>query len=346
MRGLLVCAISALCPLAAVGEPADPELTAALQVGCVVPTTAVAVPAGAFATEAEMVATASSFKARDAEATTYARCVNDAAARMLVDAALPEPRRSAVQAAQGELIDAAIVPVERIAADFNRQLRCFRGRELGVSSCMTPAALPPGSTPPKPIHVSRRAASAMGNCYPVEARSDGNEGQLMMLVLVGEDGTVKKTQLPEGIVDWQRKAADCLAGKMRYEPARLADGKPFPAVAIVPITFSLASDLADYASVVYSKLASTEEEMAQIHRSCYPVELLPSGLSGEVLYRVRLSALGRVTKLELLRSSGDTRIDEAGRCIVEGYEFEPARRGGRPLVSTFPWSVKVLPPKP
>lgn len=346
MRGFLVCAIGALYPLAAFGESADPELTAALQVGCVVPTTAVTVPAGATATEAEMVATASAFKARDAEATAYARCVDDAAARMLADDALPEARRSAVQAAQGQLVDAAIVPVERIAADFNRQLRCFRGRDLGASPCMTPAALPPGSTPPKAIPSSRRAESARDNCYPDEARRDGNEGQLMMLVLVGEDGTIKRSRLPEGAVDWQRKAAECLAGKMRYEPARLADGTPFPAVAIVPITFSLASDLADYAPVVYAKPASTEEEIAQIHRSCYPVELLPSGLSGEVLYRIRLSALGRVTKLELLRSSGDARIDEAGRCIVEGYEFEPARRGGRPLVSTFPWTVKVLPPKP
>ncbi len=344
MRGFLVCAIGALCPLAAVGEPADADLTAVLQAGCVVPTTAVTVPDGSTAAEPEMIAAASAIKRRDAEATAYARCVNDAAARMLSDAALPESRRGAVQATQRELVDAAVVPVEGIAANFNRELRCFRSRGAAAAPCTAQAARPPGSTPPKFAQGSRELGEIMSTCYPIEARRGGNEGRLSMDILVGEDGTASYTRLPDGAAGWQLKAADCVARKLRFEPARLADGTPYPSTVRVPISFTLSWEGEDVSPVQPASLTSKQELIAQIHRACYPAELLASGTYGEVLYKVDLSALGRITKLELLRSSGDARIDEAGRCIMSAYEFEPARRDGRPLVSTFPWTVKVLPP--
>jgi len=346
MRGLFVCAIGALCPLLAVSEAVDPELAAVLQAGCVVPTTTVTVPDGSTAAEAEMIVAARAVKARDAEATAYARCVNAAAERMLADTSLPEDKRQAVQAAQGQLVDAAIVPVERIAADFNHQLRCFQTRGPEASPCAASFVLPPGSTPPKPISVSGNGESILNSCYPDSARREGTEGRLVIRVLVGQDGVVKSTRLPDGVVDWQRKAADCLARKMLFEPARLADGTPVAAIAKVPIEFYLASPGEDIERVTYASLSSTAEEIAQIHRSCYPADLLPAGPSGEALYRVHLSTRGRVTKLELLDSSGDPRLDEAGRCIVKAYKFEPARRDGRPLASKFAWKVKVRPPTP
>ncbi|MBP6514395.1 MAG: TonB family protein [Steroidobacteraceae bacterium] len=214
------------------------------------------------------------------------------------------------------------------------------------STCAAPAEAPPGSTPPRLAQGSRELELALSSCYPDEARRQGTEGRLLMDVLVGEDGTASKTSLPEGAADWQRKAADCVARKLRFEPGRLADGTPFPATARVPIAFSLAAEGEDVSPVVFASLTSTQEEIAQVHRACYPAELPATGTSGEVLYKVRLSERGRITRLDLLRSSGDARIDEAGRCILKGYKFDPARRDGRPLVSAFPWTVKVQPPSP
>ena len=50
---------------------------------------------------------------------------------------------------------------------------------------------------------------------------------------------------------------------------------------------------------------------------------------GEVELRVRVSPAGQPVAVELARSSGSGRLDEAARQAVRDWRFEPARRGGQ-----------------
>lgn len=50
---------------------------------------------------------------------------------------------------------------------------------------------------------------------------------------------------------------------------------------------------------------------------------------GEVELRVRVDATGRAITVELARSSGSVRLDEAALHAVRNWRFEPARRGER-----------------
>jgi protein TonB len=63
----------------------------------------------------------------------------------------------------------------------------------------------------------------------------------------------------------------------------------------------------------------------------YPALSRRLGEAGQVLLRVRVSAEGLPLAVELKRSSGFPRLDEAARAAVERWRFVPARRGERPV---------------
>lgn len=52
---------------------------------------------------------------------------------------------------------------------------------------------------------------------------------------------------------------------------------------------------------------------------------------GEVELRVRVDATGRAVAVELARSSGSARLDEAALHAVSNWRFEPARQGERAI---------------
>jgi protein TonB len=63
----------------------------------------------------------------------------------------------------------------------------------------------------------------------------------------------------------------------------------------------------------------------------YPALSRRLGEEGQVLLRVRVSAEGLPLAVELRRSSGFQRLDEAARAAVKGWKFVPARRGETPV---------------
>jgi len=63
----------------------------------------------------------------------------------------------------------------------------------------------------------------------------------------------------------------------------------------------------------------------------YPVLSRRLGETGQVLLRVRVSAEGLPLHVEISRSSGFRRLDEAARAAVTGWKFAPARRGDTPV---------------
>lgn len=67
------------------------------------------------------------------------------------------------------------------------------------------------------------------------------------------------------------------------------------------------------------------------------------GEYGTVLLRVTISAEGRASRVELLKSSGYPRLDEAAMNGARQTRFKPATRDGKPVEFAYNWPVKYDP---
>ena len=70
----------------------------------------------------------------------------------------------------------------------------------------------------------------------------------------------------------------------------------------------------------------------------YPDEARRRGWQGLVLLRLHINTTGRVTRVELIRSSGHAVLDEAAVRAVREWQGQPSHVAGRPVAS-----VEVLP---
>jgi len=66
----------------------------------------------------------------------------------------------------------------------------------------------------------------------------------------------------------------------------------------------------------------------------YPPAARRNGEEGRVLLRVRVSAGGQAEAVDIQRSSGFPRLDEAAREAVASWRFTPARRGAADIASS------------
>ena len=53
---------------------------------------------------------------------------------------------------------------------------------------------------------------------------------------------------------------------------------------------------------------------------------------------------GHVRRADLLESSGNAALDQAGACILRSLAFVAARRNGRAVEATLNWPILVRPP--
>ncbi len=197
---------------------------------------------------------------------------------------------------------------------------------------------------PSPPTLREPARSAIEFCQPaidpLATLNNAYEGGLDLLVRVGKDGRVAETVLPEGILPWMEKAAKCVAERLAFFPARLR----LVAVeswATVPVDFNLTRNPHERARLDAPTVRSGEAEVIDAYRSCYP-----SGRDDEqrINYRITIDDGGRVRKAELIRSSGDEELDQAGVCILHRLVFVPARRNGQNVEATVNWPILVRPP--
>ncbi|MBY4678295.1 energy transducer TonB [Marinobacterium arenosum] len=65
----------------------------------------------------------------------------------------------------------------------------------------------------------------------------------------------------------------------------------------------------------------------------YPLRALRRGWQGQVLLQLQLDAVGRVTAVEVVRSSGYPVLDRAAEQAARRWRFKPAIRHGRPVAS-------------
>ncbi|WP_158253655.1 energy transducer TonB [Chromobacterium alticapitis] len=72
----------------------------------------------------------------------------------------------------------------------------------------------------------------------------------------------------------------------------------------------------------------------------YPERSRQLGEEGVVWLNVRVDANGRALSVELARSSGFRRLDQAALDTVSRWRFEPARRGGAAVASRLSLPVR------
>jgi len=197
-----------------------------------------------------------------------------------------------------------------------------------------PVTFPTLPTPRLPVR------SAIDYCHAPWTLEDLKEGELDLPVRVGRDGKVQEFLLPGGILPWMSEAARCVAGQLEFYPAVLRTTL-VESWTVVPLNFNLTRDPHLDSEVIPPSLRSDEAAILAAYRKCYP-----DGHTGEarINYRITVSKGGRAYKVELLETSGDPALDEAGLCILKNLAFTAARRNLRSVESTLNWPILVRPP--
>jgi len=197
---------------------------------------------------------------------------------------------------------------------------------------------------PTPPQLRQDLTRAVQYCQPaiqpLVTLSAAYEGRLDLLVKVGKDGEVIETVLPEGVLPWMEVAARCLEDRLDFYPARLKL-EPVESWTMLAVDFNLSRNPHEQVRLDAPTLRSGEEQILAAYRGCYP-----AGRTDEakVNYRITITDGGRVRQAEVVGSSGDAALDEAGVCILRRLVFVPARRNGVNVESTVGWPILVRPP--
>ena len=173
------------------------------------------------------------------------------------------------------------------------------------------------------------------------AKTNAYEGTLDLLVKVGTDGKVVQTVLPEGVLPWMEDAARCLQDRLEFFPARLKL-EPVESWTMVPVDFNLTRNEHEQVRLEAPTLRSGEEQILEAYRGCYPEGRKDQA---RINYRITVTDGGRVRKADVVATSGDTVLDQAGVCILRRLIFVPARRNGVNVEATVAWPILVRPPE-
>ena len=175
---------------------------------------------------------------------------------------------------------------------------------------------------------------------PLTTLNSAYEGTLDLLVKVGKDGRVAETVLPEGVLPWMEEAAHCLKDRLDFYPARL-NLEAVESWTMVTIDFNLTRNAHERVRLDAPTIRSNDEQIVSAYRECYPAGRIDEV---KVNYRITVTDGGRVRKAEIVSSSGDEVLDEAGICILQKLFFVPARRNGLDIEATLNWPILVRPP--
>ena len=77
----------------------------------------------------------------------------------------------------------------------------------------------------------------------------------------------------------------------------------------------------------------------------YPAELGCAGIGGLVMLDLTVGTDGKPTKVQLMGSSGQPALDRSALEGVKSWQFEPATRGGKPVLQGIRVPVNFKPPQ-
>jgi TonB family protein len=92
--------------------------------------------------------------------------------------------------------------------------------------------------------------------------------------------------------------------------------------------------------------ASSPPRVVRLMEAAYPPEALRRGEGAVVRLELDLDDAGRVTRVAVVGSSGRAAFDEAAVAAAREFEFEPARRDGRPVPARIRYAYRFTPPAP
>lgn len=176
-------------------------------------------------------------------------------------------------------------------------------------------------------------------CHAPWTWEDLMEGSVNMIARVGTDGKIKEHRLPAGMLPWMTDATKCVAERLEFYPARLRTTLVESWV-LVPLEFNLSYNRHFDAEIEPPRPRSDEATILAAYRKCYPAD---QTAVVTINYRITVEKTGLVRKAELVESSGNAALDEAGVCILRQIRFAPARRNGINVRSTLNWPLLVRP---
>lgn len=208
----------------------------------------------------------------------------------------------------------------------------FRALEPDEGTGVTVEKVGPVITPPR-ILVS---SDVVEDCLRHRKLDAASIDRIQITLTVQPDGKATDVIYPVGSEAWHEKVAQCVLERAHFAPGT-RDGLPVTAQGTMPITIQ-----EEQGEVTYPKLRSTAQVVEAAFRTCYPPGLASSA---SAFYSFTVATDGRVGNPKLVKTSGDTRLDEAGACIVQMLEFSPLMQYGRAMRSTVTWELPIRPPR-
>jgi TonB family protein len=166
-------------------------------------------------------------------------------------------------------------------------------------------------------------------------------GALIFRIFVDAGGKPGEIQLlrSSGDPSFDERAMNLVRTRLRYSPPTDAEGKPIAGW----VTQGFRPDDAQVASATAARPATwIPDPESQLRRHDYPPESVRLGEEGAVILRVSVSETGAVVDVQLHRSSGYPRLDEAAINIVRRrFRYTPARDAqGKPVAAVIHQGVK------
>ncbi|MDG2524351.1 energy transducer TonB [Stenotrophomonas sp. HITSZ_GD] len=93
-------------------------------------------------------------------------------------------------------------------------------------------------------------------------------------------------------------------------------------------------------------VAPTELAAIETPPPAYPIELACAGAGGQTVLKVTVGTEGTPTEVALVKSSGQTQLDQLAQEKVRGWKFRAATRNGQPVAQTIQVPVDFKPPVP
>ncbi len=93
-------------------------------------------------------------------------------------------------------------------------------------------------------------------------------------------------------------------------------------------------------------VAPTELAAIKTPPPAYPIELACAGAGGQTVLKVTVGTEGKPTEVALVRSSGQTQLDQLAQAKVREWKFRAATRNGQPVAQTIQVPVDFKPPVP
>ncbi len=93
-------------------------------------------------------------------------------------------------------------------------------------------------------------------------------------------------------------------------------------------------------------IAPTELAAIETPPPAYPIELACAGAGGQTVLKVTVGTEGTPTEVALVRSSGQTQLDQLAQEKVREWKFRAATRNGQPVAQTIQVPVDFKPPQP